>query len=349
VSASTAAPSVALFAMGGTIAMSPTESGPVAPALSGDDLLAAVPGLGATGTTVTVHDFCRKPGASLGFADLYALAQRVDEELAAGAAGVVVTQGTDTIEETSYCLDLLLATSAPVIVTGAMRNPAMAGADGPANLLAAVRVAASPAARGLGCLVVMDDQVHAARFVRKCHTGSTAAFASPAHGPLGHVVEDRVHLPVLLRRPSPTLRPDPGRRVRVGLTTIGLGDDGATVEATGGQVDGLVVEAMGAGHVPEPLAPLLGALAERIPVVLSSRTGAGPVHDHTYGFAGSETDLLARGLISAGWLGALKARVLVHLLLAAGADHREIRDVVTAAGSADAGVGRGVGDGQAPR
>ena len=326
--------------MGGTIAMTPTETGAVTPALSGTDLVAAVPGLAELGTSLTVRDFRRKPGASLDFSDLAELSEAIRAEVDAGASGVVVTQGTDTIEETAYCLDLLMETGVPVVVTGAMRNPSMAGPDGPANLLAAVQVAASPDARELGCTVVMDDQVHAARFVRKSHTASTAAFSSPDHGPIGHVVEGRVHVPLLLAQRSPTIRPDPARRVRVGLAVAGIGDDGTLIEAIAGHVDGLVVEGMGAGHVPAPVAPLLGELAQRIPVVLASRTGAGPVHEHTYGFPGSETDLLSRGLIGAGWLGALKARVLLHLLLAADADRDTIRATVTGAGGPGGRLGR---------
>jgi len=324
--------SVAVFGLGGTIAMTQIPGGGVSPALSAPELLAAVPGLSDVGAGIRAVDFRRKPGASLSFGDLFELVTAIKDALAGGCAGVVVTQGTDTIEEVAYALDLLLSTDAPVVVTGAMRNPTMAGADGPANILAAVRVALSQWARGLGCLVVMNDQIHAARWVQKTHTGSTAAFASPGRGPLGEVVEGQVHIPVGVRYRSPALRPAPAREVRVGVATVALGDDGSLVEAIGARVDGLVVAAFGVGHVPAGMVPVLDMLAGRIPVVLASRIGVGPVHGSTYGFPGSERDLLARGLINAGYLDPLKARILLHLLVASGADRARIRDTFASAG-----------------
>jgi len=324
-------PSVAVFGLGGTIAMAQAADGGVSPALLASDLLAAVPGLSDMQAELRIQDFRNKPGASLDFADLYELAAAINEALDDGCVGAVVTQGTDTIEEVAYVLDLLLPTDAPVVLTGAMRNPTMASADGPANILAAIRVAVSSCARGLGCLVVLNDQIHAARWVQKVHTGSPAAFVSPDHGPLGHVVEGRVRLPVRIQRWSPALSFVPRRSARVGLATISFGEDGTLIEAMAEQVDGLVVAAFGAGHVPAAVAPVLGKLAERIPVVLASRTGAGPVHLVTYGFPGSERDLLARGLISAGYLNPLKARILLHLLIASGADDVGIRETFAAA------------------
>jgi L-asparaginase len=329
-----ARPSVVVFSLGGTIAMiePPEGSGGVVPGLSAEQLVAAVPGLEEAGIGVEVNDFRRLPGASLTFDDLLALAQEIEHAVGGGAAGVVVTQGTNTIEETSYLLDLLYSGDPPVAVTGAMRNPILAGADGPANLLAAIRVAASPRARGLGCLVVLSDEIHAARYVRKVHATSPGAFASPGAGPLGYVVEGEVRILVRPDRQlvAPAALPD--RSARVALVTIAFGDDGELLKSVDDRFDGLVVAAFGAGHVPATVVPVLEELSGRIPVVLASRTGAGSVLASTYGFAGSEQDLLGRGVISAGRLDPLKARVLLHLLLLAGATRGEIAATFATAG-----------------
>ncbi|HET9894865.1 MAG TPA: asparaginase [Streptosporangiaceae bacterium] len=250
--------------------MKPADAGGVVPTLPAADLIAAIPGLGAEPPELAVHDVANKPGASLSFTELYDLADEITAALADRCTGAVVVQGTDTIEETAYLLDLLIASDSPVVATGAMRNPSLAGADGPANLLAAIRVAASETARGLGTLVVLNDQVHAARWVTKTHTANTSAFASPGFGPLGHVIEGRVDIPVRLRHRSPTLRPDRQREVRAGLMTVTLGDDGALINTVSELVDGLVVAALGVGHVPADMVPVLAKAAANIPVVLTA-------------------------------------------------------------------------------
>lgn len=316
---------VAVYSLGGTIAMTtdPTTGG-VVPALSAQDLLAAVPGLDGHGIDLRVHDFRRVPGASLTFDDLTELGAVIDKVLDSGdVCGVVITQGTDTIEETAFFLDLHHRHDQPVIVTGAMRNPTMAGPDGPANLYASVLAAADPQLRGTGVLVVLNDEIHAARHVRKSHTTSPAAFTSPGAGPVGRIAEDRVrltsHLPPRFGSLAPVTRD-----ARVGIYTVSLGDDGTLLEAWDGRCDGLVVAAFGVGHVPHRLVENLERTAARIPVVLASRIGNGPVLTGTYGFPGSEKDLISRGLIPAGGLGPYQARLLLQVMVAQDADHETI-------------------------
>lgn len=316
-------PQVTVFSLGGTIASTSdpgAASGGVTPQLGAQELVAAVPQLGECARLETVA-FRQKPSGDLTFEDLAALAAEIDVRFRAGGSGVVVTQGTDSIEETSFALSLLVHDPRPVVVTGAMRHPTLPGADGAANLLAAVQVAASPAARGLGTVVAFNDQIHSALFVRKTHTSSPATFASPTVGSLGWVVEGRIRVAFRPAAEPPRVSPRSAAFPPVALVRICLGDDARMLE----QVEslgyaGLVVEAFGGGHVPAGMVPALEALAARMPVVLASRTGSGEVLSETYGFAGSERDLLARGLIHAGALDGLKSRVLMTLLLAEGAD-----------------------------
>jgi L-asparaginase len=313
-------PAITLFATGGTIASVRSGDQAAEPTLSGEELMATVPQL--TGVAdVTAVRFRQVASSELALADMIALALEIERAVANGASGVVITQGTDTLEETSFALDLLWSGDAPVVLTGAMRNPALPGADGPANLLAATLLAASPMAHGLGALVVFNDEVHLPLFVRKAHTANPATFRSILTGPIGWIVENR---------PRIALRPAVRHHIRlstvpkvippVALLKVSLGDDGRLVPAiTSLGYRGLVVEAMGGGHVPGAMANLLSDIARRIPVVLASRTGAGEVLRNTYGFPGSETDLMGRGLINAGVLDGPKARLLLTLLLSADA------------------------------
>jgi L-asparaginase len=330
----TANPRVVVFGLGGTIAMTTTDSGGVAPTLTAEQLTAAVPGLTDTGINLQALTFRTRPGASLTFADLTDLAAAIAEQLDNGADGIVITQGTDTIEETSYLLDLLHHRPQPIVVTGAMRNPTMAGADGPANLLAAVLTAASPQARDLGCLVVIADEIHAAARVRKTHSTSVATFVSPNGGPLGYVIEGVARI---VNQPISrfTVAPPTDATARVSLIFATLGEDPALLESAAPHLDGLVVAGFGVGHVPDTWVPALDKAAENIPVVLTSRTGAGPVLTSTYGFPGSERDLIGRSLIPAGLLDPYKARLLLHLCLATGANRQQIAAAFTAAGGTD--------------
>lgn len=318
-------PLVTVFSLGGTIASTSTPgAGGVTPRLGAAELLAGVPGLDGSAEVEPVA-FRRVASGDLTFDDLIALAAEIGARFAAGAAGAVVVQGTDTIEETSFVLDLLVGAPNPVVVTGAMRNPTLAGPDGPANLRAAVLVAASSEARGLGVVAVLNDEIHAARFVRKTHTTSPAAFSSAPAGPIGRLVEDRPR--IALRPARPPAVPVPAGPVPpVALLTMSLGEGERLIDQVGALgYAGLVVESFGGGHVPSWTVPALARLAAAIPVVLASRTGGGDILQSTYGFPGSERDLIARGLIPAGFLDGPKARILLSLLLANGAGIDRVR------------------------
>lgn len=324
-------PRVLVLALGGTIASAPGPGGGGAvPRLSPAELLAAVPAA-ATIAEISVETFRQYPSGDLSIDDVVELAALIRER-SAEADGFVITQGTDTLEETSYLLDLLLGDPLedgggcpPVVLTGAMRNAALPGADGPANILSAVRVAISPEAAGLGPLVVFADEIHLPRFVRKVHSSSIGAFVSPGTGPLGWVTEDRVRIPLVPRDPTPTVRlTRAGDLPTVGIMKIGLGSGPILAEHVTG-MDGLVVEAFGGGHVPGAIVESVARINARIPVVMVTRTGGGEVYESTYSFPGSEQDLLERGIISGHWLDGAKARVLLILLLASGADRAVIR------------------------
>lgn len=320
-------PSLLLVSLGGTITMTSGSGAGIAPTLTGDDLVRAVPALAEVATIEAVSPF-RLPGASLTIADLRSVAKLLNEHLAGDIAGAIVVQGTDTIEETAFALDLLVDSDKPVIVTGAMRAAEAPGADGPANLLAAAITAASPVASGLGTLVVLDDTIHAARFVQKGSTFLPSAFISPEAGPLGGVVEGEARIAVRVARRSVIANGVDGSDQPVALVTAALGDDGrmlATLPGLGYR--GLVVAAMGAGHVPATWVPHLAELAATMPVVLGTRVASGPVFARTYGFPGSEIDLLRHGLIGAGALGGLKARLLLSLLLGSGVEDAHLREV----------------------
>ncbi len=339
-----AAGPLVLFALGGTISMSGHDGG-VVTRLTGRDLVdslgAPVPdaarttGTGALeGLDIDVRDVPAVPSANLSFGDILDVVAAAGDAVAGGARGVVVTQGTDTLEETAFLVDSVWSHDAPFVLTGAMRNPTLPGADGPANIAAALAVAASGAARGRGALVVMDDDIHAARYARKTHSTSTAAFASPDAGPLGHVVEavPRFLVDVPRRRPVTGFTPESVARTRIGLYTVTLDDDGTLLRGIEHSHHGLVVAGFGVGHVPAALAPVLGRVAAAVPVVLASRTGAGPVLSATYGAIGSERDLRERGLIGGGYAHPYQARVLLRLLVAAGASTDTIAEAFAGLG-----------------
>lgn len=316
---------VAVASLGGTITMTPSpgEQG-VVPALRAEDLLAAVPSLDQV-ARVEASTLRTLPGPSLTYDDLLAALRWARDAVESGATGVVLVQGTDTLEESAYLLDLFWDRPEPLVLSGAMRSPEQPGADGPANLLAAVTTAAATVMRDSGAVVVLNDEVHAAARVRKTDATAMHAFASPGTGPLARVVEGEV---VRLNRSSraPALPPpDSGAGVRVALLESALGDRGELISLVADRYDGLVVSGTGAGHVSAPAADAVAAAVQRMVVVVASRTGAGSTLTATYGFPGSESDLARRGAVLSGWLDPRKSRLLLWSLLALGRDADQIR------------------------
>jgi L-asparaginase len=339
-------PRIGVFALGGTIAMVKGEAGGVRPGLGAEDLAAAVPELPSL-CELRLETIAKLGSPNITVEAVFRLAARIEELARAGGIdGAVVTQGTDTIEETSFLLDCLLDLAIPVSVIGAMRNPLMTSPDGPGNLLAAVRVVVDPwvreRARELGVLVTMLDSIHAAQEVVKANSHRIDAFASPHGGPIGTVIEDRIRIAAMPLRPHvQTMRraigPSPASRLAdrsasVGLLNFALDDSGALLRAVAQAADrlgygGFVLGLMGGGHAPERLVEEIEALARAIPVVGCGRMGNGALLRKTYEMGGAELDLQSRGLIWGGRLHPLKARLLLNLLLRAGAPLDQTREV----------------------
>lgn len=320
---------VHLFALGGTIASIPLSTGGVAPSLTAEEIISTA-GIDES-IKVSASNFRQVSSGDLTIEDMLMLAEAIKDKWHSGVDGIVVTQGTDTIEETSFALDLLVRSNIPIVVTGAMRHPKLSGSDGPANVAAAVAVASSPVARGLGALVVLNDEIHAARFVRKSHTQSPSAFSSPI-GPIGWLAEGKPYVLVRLKRTPELPRPiDPGSDNIAALYKVVINDDGRILKKLHSEgYQGLVLEALGGGHVPSKMVPTIAELAKKMPVVLTSRTRNGRILRETYGSTGSERALLAHGVIDGGWLDGVKLRILLELLLRVGLKKEVVQEYIHA-------------------
>jgi L-asparaginase len=307
-----------LLAAGGTIAMRGEHA---VPALDAAALIDAVPGLDRY-APIAAESVRQLPGPHMGLEDAFAVA-RAAAAAAAGGEGVVVTHGTDTLEETAFLTDILYDGDAPIVFTGAIRPASATGADGPANLLDAAALAASPAADGLGVLVVFAGEIHAARFARKIESTSPRAFGSPGAGAVGRVDEGHVQIDSRPTRPATI----PAQRLdgRVPIATCALGEGPETVRALAAGADGLVVVMFGAGHVQPDVLVALEEAAASIPVVATVRPERGRVLRATYGFPGSERDVRAGPLIVAGALSAPAARMKLLACLGAGYDADAVR------------------------
>jgi L-asparaginase len=319
-------PRIVLIGTGGTIASRYDQKlGRTVASQRGADLLAQVPEL-AEVAAIEVDDFATVPSFDMPVEFAHRLAGRINQHLAQGeVAGVVVTHGTDTMEESCYLADLLLGSDKPAVFTGAQRAHDDPSPDGPGNLLGATRTAAAAAARGLGAMVCFADQIHGARDVTKVSASALATFKSCDKGALGEVDAGRV---VIHRRPMRRRTFTVERlETRVPLIRLHLGFDVALVEAALERgARGLVLEAFGRGNGPAALVPIVrAAVAAGVPVVVTSRCPSGRV-EPIYGKGGGK-DLADAGAIFAGDLKGPKARLLLMVLLSAPETRKRIAEI----------------------
>jgi L-asparaginase len=305
---------VVVVATGGTIAsLADPATGVVRPAVSAEELVRGF-------DDVRVEEVAHVNGWNVTPATMLEVSRRVERALDDDRVeGAIVTHGTDTVEETAFVCDVTVASDKPVAFAAAMRSGSEVGADGPRNLAGALAVARAPAARGLGVVLVLGDELHAARWARKLDSFRTSAFRSPGHGPVGVVTPGSVRVSarparrILVERPDALDRPVPVVQTYTGIEE---GMIEAVLEASGAA--GLVVEGTGLGNVPGSAERgIAAALGRGLPVVVATRVPAGGT-GAVYGGPGGGVTLREMGVIAAGGLSAAKARLLLMLLLAAG-------------------------------
>lgn len=286
---------------GGTISMRHSAAaGGAVPTLGAADLAALAPGLEQVGP-VELEDWGRFPAAHLDLERLWSLRNRVAAIAGEGkAAGIVITHGTDTIEETAYLLARTVAPAIPVVVTGAMRTSEEAGWDGGRNIVDSARVAADPASRGRGAMVVLNGTILSGLDAVKTDAGEVDTFQTPRGRPLGSVTGSFVRYTAGGRSASPLPRFPAELKARIALMQAVPGDTGALLDAALTTYDGLVLVGFGRGNVPPAMAAAAGRwLAGQKPVVLATRCAEGEVLP-LYGFEGGGAQLMGAGAIPAG-------------------------------------------------
>lgn len=306
---------VVVLGAGGTIAMAGERA---TPSLDAQALIDSVPALAAV-PDLSAETALAKPGAHLSAPEALGVCRRA-ADLAAGGAGVVLTTGTDTLEELAVLCALLHAAEAPIVLTGANRPASAPGADGQANLMDAVAVAGSEPAAGLGACVCFGGELHAAMTVRKVDSTGPAAFGSPLAGPFGRVVEGRIWLHA---RPLPAPHVAPGEvRHRVEIITAALGAGAELFARAAESADGVVLVALGAGHLSP--AVLHELRRSPVPVLVTNRVERSSMLFDTYGFDGAEADLRRSGAVCVPFLSAPAARIALLCCLGAGLDRSGI-------------------------
>lgn len=324
---------VVILATGGTIASRfSAEKGAVVASVTAAELIGGLSPL-PPGMTVSTEQVANVGSFRITFDLAFDIVRRINALLAGPEiSGIVVTCGTDTMEEVAYLSDLLVVSDKPVVFTGAQRHAGEPDSDGPRNLRCAILVAAAKATVGLGTTIVFEDEIHAARDATKTHASRAGTFASAEHGKLGEVDGDRV---IITRRPirAPAIAASV-IEAKVDLIKLGMGSDARFVDcAIESGSRGLVLEAFGRGNATPEIAAAVGrAVAAGLAVVVTSRCPQGRVAPIYAGGGGGGHDLVAAGAVFAGDLTGIKARILLAALLGAGYGRAEIAEAVARRG-----------------
>lgn len=310
---------------GGTISMSEDESGKIKP--NERNPLANISLKNKSELELVTEEIFNVPSPHMNPERMLQLSLRIRQAEAEGFYGAVVTHGTDTLEETAIFLDLTISSNMPVVVTGAMRSSNEIGSDGLYNFRTAIMVASSKESVGKGVVVVMNDEIHSARYVTKTHTTNVATFRTPTFGPIGIVSEGHVNY-------VQTIKPQQHLPINYVVDQVFL------VKAYAGMgtelfralnqtaTNGIVIEALGAGNMPPETLPELQALVEhKIPIVLVSRCFNG-IAEPVYDYQGGGVNLNKMGIIYCRGLNGQKARIKLLVGLSAGLSGLELKKYI---------------------
>lgn len=321
---------VLLVATGGTIAMHKDRNGKVVPAVSGYDLLESLPSL-SHDTEWEVIDFSNVASCNMSPVKMQELARIVHKSFENPAlSGIIITHGTDTLEETAYFLDLTIQDQRPIILTASQRDASECDSDGPRNLRNAMLIAKNPQAVGRGVVIALNEEIHAARDVRKLHTSHVDAFNSGESGALGGIDNEEV---TWHRKPEPSVKLGiPERLANIVIGKVFTGMSPRLLECLVDETtEGIVIEAFGRGNLPPELVPAICHLTQKIPVVVTSRCLFGRTAPN-YGYPGGGADLERAGVWFASDLSTEKVRLLMSVALGQGLLLKNLKEILARGG-----------------
>lgn len=307
---------------GGTISMQAEPNGQVAPSQENPMIQISNP---LENIEVTTLDFLNLPSPHITLENMMQLYQKIKQE-APNYDGFVITHGTDTLEETAYFLDTMDIPQLPIVLTGAMRSSNELGSDGIYNYLTALRVAADEKSAEKGVLVVMNDEIHAAKYVTKTHTTNLSTFQTPTHGPLGLVTKKEI---LYFKAAEPRVRFHlDSLNGRVPIIKAYADMEHFILDSLHSQnISGLVIEALGAGNLPPSILPAIQRLTKEVPVVLVSRCFNG-IAEPVYAYSGGGIQLQKEGILFVKELNAPKARLKLLIALNAGLKGQALADYI---------------------